>query len=157
MCFLKQGIYEVVVSIKNFKKIDLGQIIDSNDGKLSVAESDIDIPFKIKRVYYIYDFDSKKSIRGYHAHKTLEQVLFCISGSFTLKLYDGTNHYEEKMNKPNIGLFIGNYIWHTMHNFSDDCIILVFASELFDEADYIRNFNNFKKIINEQKIEDRAK
>ena len=137
--------------LRNFKRIDLGQIIDSHDGKLSVAESDIDIPFNIKRVYYIYDFDSNKSIRGYHAHKTLEQVLFCISGSFTLKLFDGINYYEEKMNKPNIGLFIGKYMWHTMHNFSDNCIILVLASEHFDETDYIRDFNNFKKIINEKK------
>ena len=143
--------------LRNFKRIDLGQIIDSNDGKLSVAESDIDIPFNIKRVYYIYDFDSNKSIRGYHAHKTLEQVLFCISGSFTLKLFDGINYYEEKMNKPNIGLFIGKYIWHTMHNFSDNCIILVLASEHFDETDYIRDFNNFKKIINEKKIENQTK
>ena len=63
----------------------------------------------IKRVYYIYGFESEKSIRGYHSHKTLEQVLFCISGSFTLILYDGHNHHEEKMNKPNIGLFIGKY------------------------------------------------
>ena len=143
--------------LRNFKRIDLGQIIDSHDGKLSVAESDIDIPFNIKRVYYIYDFDSNKSIRGYHAHKTLEQVLFCISGSFTLKLFDGINYYEEKMNKPNIGLFIGKYIWHTMHNFSDNCIILVLASEHFDETDYIRDFNNFKKIIKEKKIENQTK
>ncbi len=143
--------------LRNFKRIDLGQIIDSHDGKLSVAESDIDIPFKIKRVYYIYDFDSNKSIRGYHAHKTLEQVLFCISGSFTLKLFDGINYYEEKMNKPNIGLFIGKYMWHTMHNFSDNCIILVLASKHFDETDYIRDFNNFKKIINEKKIENQTK
>ena len=143
--------------LRNFKRIDLGQIIDSHDGKLSVAESDIDIPFNIKRVYYIYDFDSNKSIRGYHAHKTLEQVLFCISGSFTLKLFDGINYYEEKMNKPNIGLFIGKYIWHTMHNFSDNCIILVLASKNFDETDYIRDFNNFKKIINEKKIENQTK
>ena len=143
--------------LRNFKRIDLGQIIDSHDGKLSVAESDIDIPFKIKRVYYIYDFASNKSIRGYHAHKTLEQVLFCISGSFTLKLFDGINYYEEKMNKPNIGLFIGKYIWHTMHNFSDNCIILVLASEHFDETDYIRDFNNFKKIINEKKNENQTK
>ena len=138
--------------LRNFKRIDLGQIIDSHDGKLSVAESDIDIPFKIKRVYYIYDFDSNKSIRGYHAHKTLEQVLFCISGSFTLKLFDGINYYEEKMNKPNIGLFIGKYMWHTMHNFSDDCIILVFASDYFDESDYIRNYDEFNNIISERKI-----
>ena len=138
--------------IRDFKKIDLGQIIDSHDGKLSVAESDIDIPFEIKRVYYIYEFDSDKSVRGYHAHKSLEQVLFCISGSFTLRLYDGHNHYEEKLNKPNIGLFIGKYIWHTMHNFSDDCIILVFASDHFNESDYIRNYDDFNNIIRERKF-----
>ncbi len=138
--------------IRDFKKIDLGQIIDSHDGILSVVESEIDIPFEIKRVYYIYNFDSNKSVRGYHAHKTLEQVLFCISGSFTLKLYDGHIHYEERMNEPNIGLFIGKYIWHTMHNFSDDCVILVFASDHFKESDYIRDYNDFKNIISERKI-----
>ncbi len=138
--------------IKDFKKITLCQIIDSHDGKISVAESSKNIPFQIKRVYYIYDFDSDKSVRGYHAHKNLEQVLFCISGSFTLKLDDGFNIYEEDINEPHIGIFIGKYVWHTMHNFSDDCVILVFASDYFNESDYIRDYDDFLSIITEHKI-----
>ena len=138
--------------IKDFKKITLCQIIDSHDWKISVAESSKNIPFQIKRVYYIYDFDSDKSVRGYHAHKNLEQVLFCISGSFTLKLDDGFNTYEEDINEPHIGIFIGKYVWHTMHNFSDDCVILVFASDYFNESDYIRDYDDFLKTITEHKI-----
>ena len=138
--------------IKELNKINLGQIIDYHDGKISVAESSKNIPFQIKRVYYIYDFDSDKSVRGYHAHKNLEQVLFCISGKVTLKLDDGFNTYEQEINEPHIGIFIGKYVWHTMRNFSDDCVILVFASDYFNESDYIRNYDEFLNTIAKDKI-----
>lgn len=138
--------------IKDFKKIILGQIIDHHDGKISVAESFRNIPFRIKRVYYIYDFDSEKSVRGYHAHKNLEQVLFCISGTVTLKLDDGFNTYEEEINEPHKGIFIGKHVWHTMRNFSDDCVVLVLASDYFNESDYIRDYDEFLNTINKDKI-----
>ena len=142
------------ITIKNCRKINLTKIIDSHDGILSVAEAHKGIPFNIKRVYYIYGFESEKSIRGYHSHKTLEQVLFCISGSFYLKLDDGTNQYEQLMDDPNEGIFIGKNVWHTMEKFTNDCIIIVFASDYYDESDYIRDYKEFKNYLNNNDFND---
>ena len=129
--------------LKNCKNVKLKQIIDSHDGILSIAEEEKHIPFKIKRVYYIYGFESQKSIRGYHAHKTLKQVLFCISGTVSIALDDGINKATKILENPNEGIYIGENVWHTMQNFSEDCIILVFASNYYDESDYIRNYDDF--------------
>ena len=131
-----------------FKEISLKKIKDLNDGVLSIAESENEIPFQIKRVYYIYDFKEKKSKRGYHAHKKLKQVIFSISGSFTLTLDDGFNKYSYTLSDPNRGVFIDKRIWHTMNDFSKDCIIIVFASDLYQEKDYIRDYNDFIEYIN---------
>tara|TARA_A100001037_G_scaffold304711_1_gene342422 strand:+ start:2424 stop:2849 length:426 start_codon:yes stop_codon:yes gene_type:complete len=129
--------------LKNCKNVKLKQIIDSHDGILSIAEEEKHIPFKIKRVYYIYGFESQKSIRGYHSHKTLKQVLFCISGTVSIALDDGINKATKILENPNEGIYIGENVWHTMQNFSEDCIILVFASNYYDESDYIRNYDDF--------------
>ncbi len=129
-------------------EIKLKKVIDSHDGVLSIAESGNEIPFKIKRVYYIYDFKTKKSKRGFHAHKNLEQVIFSISGEFSITLDDGEKKHTHTLNNPNKGVFIGKRIWHTMNNFSEDCIIIVFASELYREDDYIRDYNDFIEYIN---------
>ncbi|MBL50707.1 MAG: fatty-acid oxidation protein subunit alpha [Candidatus Marinimicrobia bacterium] len=129
--------------LKNCKNVKLKQIIDSHDGILSIAEEEKHIPFKIKRVYYIYGFESQKSIRGYHSHKALKQVLFCISGTVSIVLDDGINKATKILENPNEGIYIGENVWHTMQNFSEDCIILVFASNYYDESDYIRNYDDF--------------
>ena len=129
------------------KPIILKQIIDSSDGVLSIAESGTKIPFNIKRVYYIYDFKTLKSKRGFHAHKKLQQVIFAISGFFTLTLDDGKEKSYHLLNNPNEGILIDKRIWHTMENFSDNCIILVLASDNFEASDYIRNYNDFINFI----------
>ena len=129
------------------KPIILQQIIDSHDGVLSIAESEDKIPFQIKRVYYIYDFKTSKSKRGFHAHKKLQQVIFAISGFFTLTLDDGKEKINHLLNNPNKGILIDKKIWHTMENFSDNCIILVIASDTFKESDYIRNYTDFINFI----------
>ena len=129
------------------KPIILQQIIDSSDGVLSIAESEDKIPFKIKRIYYIYDFKTSKSKRGFHAHKKLQQVIFAISGFFTLTLDDGKEKTNHLLNNPNKGILIDKKIWHTMENFSDNCIILVIASDTFKESDYIRNYTDFINFI----------
>ena len=129
------------------KPIILQQIIDSSDGILSIAESGEKIPFQIKRVYYIYDFKTFKSKRGFHAHKKLRQVIFAISGFFTLTLDDGEEKTEHVLENPNEGILIDRKIWHTMENFSDNCIILVLASDIFKESDYIRNYEDFINFI----------
>jgi dTDP-4-dehydrorhamnose 3,5-epimerase-like enzyme len=140
--------------IKNCRKINLTKIVDAHDGVLSVASAQNEIPFNIKRVYYIYHFESQKSVRGHHAHKCLEQVLFCISGSFCIKLDDGENQYQYLMNNPNEGLFIGNNLWHTMQDFTNDCIIIVLASDYYDESDYIRDYKEFKNYLNNNHFEN---
>ena len=129
------------------KPIILQQIIDSSDGVLSIAESEDKIPFQIKRVYYIYDFKTSKSRRGFHAHKKLQQVIFAVSGFFTLTLDDGKEKINHLLNNPNKGILIDKKIWHTMENFSDNCIILVIASDTFKESDYIRNYTDFINFI----------
>ncbi len=131
------------VITKNCAQINLQQINDEKDGVLSVAEQEKQIPFRIKRVYYIHSFKDKNAIRGFHAHKYLEQAIFCISGSFKLMTNDGNNEQSFLLNNPNQGIYIGKELWHIMDQFSHDCIILVFASDFFDESDYIRNYQEF--------------
>ena len=134
-----------------YRPIILKQIIDSSDGVLSIAESGTKIPFNIRRVYYIYDFKTFKSKRGFHAHKKLQQAIFAISGFFTLSLDDGKEKSNHLLNNPNEGVLIDKRIWHTMENFSDNCIILVLASDNFKESDYIRNYDEFINFIKNPK------
>ena len=133
--------------VKNSKRIELPKIVDGIDGTISVAENSVHIPFAIKRVYYIYDLNNPNAVRGKHAHKELEQVLFCINGSCEIGLDDGTNRQSIILDKPNIGIYLGTELWHTMLRFSDNCILLVLASDLYNENDYIRDYDDFKRYI----------
>ena len=116
-------------------------------GKLSFMESNTHIPFNIKRIFYIYDIKDLTVIRGGHAHKTLQQVIFCLNGSFTLELDNGNEKEEIYLNKPNEGVIIEAKIWLTMKKFSKRTIIMVIASDYYDEIDYIRNYKEFRKYI----------
>ncbi len=127
--------------------IQVPTIQDGIDGTVSIAENFKQIPFEIKRVYYIYNLANQEAIRGKHAHKKLEQVLFCLSGSFLLQLDDGTNQEDMLVYKPNIGIYLGKELWHIMTNFSSNCILMVLASDFFDESDYIRDYNEFLKYV----------
>ena len=110
-------------------------------GNLSVIEGNT-IPFEIKRVYYLYDIPTA-SIRGGHAHKNLQQLLVALSGSFDVVLKDGDSEKIITLNKPNFGLLIPIGIWRELQNFSSGSVCLVLASDVFDEDDYIREFENF--------------
>jgi hypothetical protein len=123
---------------------------DLPDGNLFIAEDQKHIPFEIKRVYFINSLANPKAVRGYHAHKTLEQTLFCISGSFTLSLDDGTTKQRIKMNDPSFGVRLGPLLWHTMSSFSYDCVILVFASASYEKSDYIRDYNEFLYFVHKR-------
>ena len=116
-------------------------------GKLSFMESNTHIPFNIKRIFYIYDIKDLTVIRGGHAHKTLQQVIFCLNGSFTLELDNGNEKEEIYLNKPNEGVIVEAKIWLTMKKFSKSTIIMVIASDYYDEIDYIRNYKEFRKYI----------
>jgi hypothetical protein len=109
--------------------------------------NNIDIPFEVKRVYYLYDIQNK-SIRGEHAHKELYQVIMGLNDGLKIKIDDGQNQKIFNLNKPNKGLLIVPGIWRSLTEFSSDSICLVLASELYSEKDYIRDYNkflNFKK------------
>jgi dTDP-4-dehydrorhamnose 3,5-epimerase-like enzyme len=106
-----------------------------------------EIPFIVKRVYYIYRTASGVS-RGFHAHKELKQVALAISGSCKMVLDDGTTRTVVTLDSPTKGILIENYVWREMHKFSDDCILLVLASEHYDEKDYIRDYDDFIMMVN---------
>jgi dTDP-4-dehydrorhamnose 3,5-epimerase-like enzyme len=116
-------------------------------GSLISLEQKRNIPFEIKRVYYIFGTD-KDIARGFHAHKNLQQVAICIKGSCRFILDDGLKKESIILDSPNIGLYIDNNKWREMHDFSNDCILIVLASDYYDEADYIRNYHQFLKDVN---------
>lgn len=119
-----------------------------DDCNMCVAQSYDQIPFDIKRVYYI--LKPKKGLsRGLHAHRELKQVLFCIQGSVKMVLDDGQNQEETVLNKPNIGILLEPMIWHEMRQIKEDTIMLVIASDVYKESDYIRNYQTFKKLTNQ--------
>ena len=119
-------------------------------GQLVALEEFKDIPFQIKRVYYMYD--TKEGVhRGFHAHKQLEQILVCIHGSCKVKLDNGEEQKVIPLEKPYEGLYISNDMWREMYDFSPDAVLLVFASELYDETDYIRNYDEFLNFVKEKK------
>ena len=129
-------------SIDDVEIISIPKIIDKEGrGKLSVIEKSI-VPFEIKRVYYLYDVPSD-AFRGGHAHKNLIQFMIALSGSFEVKIDDGSNNKKVMLNKPNQGLLIPSGIWREMDNFSAGSVCLVLASEFFDESDYFRDYNTF--------------
>jgi dTDP-4-dehydrorhamnose 3,5-epimerase-like enzyme len=127
-------------SINNCKLISLPKIEDPR-GNLSVIENQI-IPFEIKRVYYLYDVPSGAE-RGGHSHKLQQELLIALSGSFDVILNDGKNSKKVTLNKPNEGLLIANGIWRELKNFSSGAVCLVIASDVFEEEDYIRDFDEF--------------
>ncbi|TDR23124.1 sugar 3,4-ketoisomerase [Flavobacterium cheniae] len=118
--------------------------IEDPRGNLSVIEKEV-VPFEIKRVYYLYDVPAGAE-RGGHAHKKLQQFLVALSGSFDVILNDGKEEKIVTLNKPFEGLLITNGIWRELKNFSSGAVCLVVASDVFEEADYIRGFEDFLAI-----------
>jgi dTDP-4-dehydrorhamnose 3,5-epimerase-like enzyme len=123
-----------------------------NRGTLIALEQMANIPFEIKRVYYMFDTVSGVR-RGFHAHKCLKQMLICVHGSCKILLDDGSEKQEVLLDKPNKGLIIESNIWREMFDFSEDAVLMVVASELYDESDYIRNYDDFIAYIREEKNE----
>ena len=140
------------IIVKNSGYVKLKKYDDGHDGSLSIIEQLRDIPFEIKRVYYINNLKNRHSIRGYHSHKKLKQAIFCINGKFLLSLDDGKNKQKIKIKNDSSGIIIGPGLWHTMSQFSNDCVLLVLASEYFEESDYIRDYLKFKEWLKEDKF-----
>jgi dTDP-4-dehydrorhamnose 3,5-epimerase-like enzyme len=115
-------------------------------GALSAVEGGRDIPFEIKRIYYIYN-TVQDVRRGCHAHRSLKQVLICLKGSCKILLDTGMERQEVLMDRPGRGLFIDKMTWREMHDFSEDCVVAVLASAHYDEKDYIRNYADFTQAV----------
>jgi len=118
----------------------------NHDGKLVALEKGDDFPFEIKRVYYIWD-TAHDVVRGKHAHRNLEQVIVCTSGSCDFILDNGQEKTTVHLDNPTQGLYIPGNTWREFTNFSDDCVIMVLASEHYTESDYIRDYDTFLKEI----------
>lgn len=122
------------------------KILGDDRGSLVALESFGNVPFEVKRVYYIYG-TAQDAIRGKHAHKKLEQMIVCVSGSCDFILDDGRNKNIVHLDSPAQGLYLKNTIWREFTNFSKDCVLVVLASEHYDESDYFRNYDEFLKFV----------
>lgn len=116
-------------------------VVEDTRGNLAFIQKEV-LPFEFKRVYYLFDVPSN-SFRGSHSHINQCEVLIALSGSFEVVLNDGTEKKSLLLNKPNIGLYIPTGIWRELENFSSGAVCLVLASDVYDEEDYIRDFDQF--------------
>lgn len=126
------------------------KILGDDRGSLVALENKANqaVPFDIKRVYYLYG-TAEGVGRGFHAHHDLTQVAICVSGKVKMVLDDGNTREEVWMDSPERGLLIDTMVWHEMHEFSPDCVLLVLASDHYEESDYIRNYQDFIRHVNE--------
>lgn len=123
------------------------QIHGDDRGSLISLEQEKNIPFEIKRVYYI--FDTEKGVRrGFHAHKELKQVAIAIKGSCKFLLDNGEKKVNLLLDTPSKGVVIEPLVWHEMFDFSEDCVLIVLADNFYDESDYIRDYDEFLKVVN---------
>ena len=127
----------------NIKIIDF-TVMGDDRGSLIALEENHNVPFDVKRVYYI--FDTQKDVRrGYHAHKDLKQLAICLRGSCKFLLDDGVKKQNITLDSPQYGLLIEGLVWREMYDFSEDCVLVVLADNYYDEADYIRDYDTFLK------------
>ena len=143
------GIYNVFYSMEDTIMQVIKYVFQPHGddrGQLIALEEFRDIPFRIKRVYYMYD-TAKDVIRGFHAHRHLQQILVCIHGSCKIRLDNGKEKKVVPLEKPYEGLYVSNNVWREMYDFSPDAVFMVLASELYDESDYIRNYEDFLEYV----------
>lgn len=133
----------------NYKLIDM-QVHGDRRGKLISLEGMQNVPFEIKRVYYMFDTLPNEA-RGFHAHQNLEQVIIAMDGACRFILDDGEKREQVLLNRPDVGLYIGPGMWREMHDFSYGCKLVVLASEHYDENEYIRNYDDFLRSLRETK------
>jgi len=129
------------MNLNSCKKIELPKISDPR-GNLTFIEGGHHVPFEIKRVYYLYDVPGGATRAG-HSHKSLQQFMIAMSGSFDVELDDGRARKKYHLNRSNYGLYIPRMIWREIDNFSSGSVCMVLASDLFDERDYYRDYQEF--------------
>ena len=133
------------MSVDDCQKINFPKIHDPR-GNLTFIEENKQVPFEIRRVYYLYDVPGGATRAG-HAHKELQQVLIAIAGSFDILLDDGKTNKKVHMNRSYYGIYIPPLTWRVIDNFSSGAVCLSIVSDFYDENDYIRNYNDFIKAI----------
>lgn len=137
----------------NVKMLEFSERGD-NRGKLVIVEGEKDIPFDIKRIFYIYGSDSNV-IRGQHANRKTQFVLINVAGSSKIRVDDGLgNEAVFSLNRPHTGIYLSEMIWKDMYEFSKDSVLLCLASEHYDEKEYVRDYDEFKKIMREKRGEN---
>jgi dTDP-4-dehydrorhamnose 3,5-epimerase-like enzyme len=132
---------DVIQSLRTASVIELPRINDPR-GNLTFVEGGRHIPFDIKRVYYLYDVPGGAS-RAAHGHKLLQQVMIAMSGSFDVTLDDGVERTRYSLNRSYQGLYIPKMMWRDLDNFSSGAVCMVLASDVYDESDYYRNYDDF--------------
>ena len=132
------------VNVKLSEQIKIMEFPDFGDerGNLIVVEGGIDIPFAVKRVFYIYGSDSEV-IRGRHANRKSEFVMINVSGKSRVKVDNGYEQQVIELNRPRMGLYLSTMVWKDMYDFSPDSVLLVLASEHYDSEEYIRNYDDY--------------
>lgn len=127
------------------------QVHGDNRGALVALEEKRDIPFEIKRIYYMYD--TKDGVRrGFHAHKNLRQAIFCPHGACTIRFDDGKQRIAVRLDSPTKGILVGPGIWREMFDFTEDAVLMVAASDYYDEKDYIRDYAQFLQFVKDGKM-----
>lgn len=134
-------------SVEKCRILQFEKYKSERKGSLSVFENGVTLPFHVKRIYYLYDVPCGES-RGSHGHKALEQVIIAASGSFSVTLDDGLEKKTFVLNRPDEGLYVSPGMWRDLDGFSSGAVCLVLASELYDEQDYIRDYQEFLKFKN---------
>lgn len=131
--------------MQRVKLINLPKIEDPR-GNLTFVEENNHVPFDIKRVYWVYDVPGGE-MRGGHAFKNNKEFLIALSGSFDVIIKDGKTRKKFSLNRSYYGLYVPNMLWRSLENFSTNALAIILSSSLYDSADYIRDFNEFKKLV----------
>lgn len=134
-----------LINVINFKPLG------DNRGSLIALEGNKNIPFDIRRVYYIFDTQHGVS-RGFHAHRNLKQLAVCVTGSCRFVLDNGNVREDIILNSSTKGILIEDLIWREMHDFTADCVLMVLANRYYDESDYIRDYDEFIRVVNNEVI-----
>ena len=131
------------MTVKDCKLLKLPKVA-SEAGSISFVQSITHVPFNIQRIYYLYDLP-EQAARGAHGHKKLQQLIIAVAGAFDFIVDDGYEKKTFRLNRPDEGLYVTPMIWRDLCNFEPNSVCLVLASELYDEDDYYRNYDNFLK------------
>ncbi len=118
---------------------------DDDRGSLISLESSKEVPFDIKRVYYLYNCNSEK--RGFHAHRNLKQFIICVSGSCSIKFVGSHGEAHYKLDSPTVGVSLSGIVWREIYNFTSDAVLLVLASDFYDDSDYIHSYSEFVEMV----------